>query len=53
MAEVNEDLIREIVKQVISESKEKGTSPAPKNTNTTGKKRIFAYSIRKDEEPYV
>lgn len=53
MTEVNEDLIREIVKQVISESNKKESPSTSNNTNTSGKKRIFAYSIRKDEEPYV
>ena len=52
MADINEDLIREVVKQVLAESKSQVDSPS-KKFNSNGKKRIFAFSIRKDEEPYV
>lgn len=53
MSDINEDLIREVVKQVLSESKSQVDEPETKSFNSNGKKRIFAFSIRKDEEPYV
>ncbi|MFC6259542.1 D-2-hydroxyacid dehydrogenase [Levilactobacillus fujinensis] len=53
MSDVNEDLIREVIKQVLAESKSQVSSTPAKSSNSNGKKRIFAFSIRKDEEPYV
>lgn len=53
MPDVNEDLIREVVKQVLAESKSQSKSSPDKTPTSNGKKRIFAFSIRKDEEPYV
>lgn len=53
MADMNEDLIREVVKQVLAAS---GAEEAPETTksfDSTNKKKIFAFSIRKDEEPYL
>lgn len=44
--EVNKKLVKKIVKQVLAESNNSTSS-------SNGKKKIFAFSIRKDEEPYV
>ncbi|WP_367333352.1 D-2-hydroxyacid dehydrogenase [Limosilactobacillus sp.] len=41
---INPDLVKEIVGQVLSESQ---------FSSTNSNKKIFAFSIRKDEEPYV
>ena len=43
--DVNKDLVKKIVQQVLAE--QSGSS------NGNGSKKIFAFSIRKDEEPYV
>ncbi len=43
--DVNKDLVKKIVQQVLAE--QSGSS------NGNGGKKIFAFSIRKDEEPYV
>ena len=53
MSDVNEDLIREVIKQVLAESNAQADAAPAKKFNSNGKKRIFAFSIRKDEEPYV
>ena len=42
--DVNPELVKKIVKQVLNQSMQ--------NSSSTNKK-IFAFSIRKDEEPYV
>lgn len=44
--DVNPDLIKKIVRQVLSQSSDN-------SSNNGDKKKIFAFSIRKDEEPYV
>lgn len=53
MSDVNEDLIREVVKQVLAASGSNTDSDAAKGFNSTNGKKIFAFSIRKDEEPYL